>query len=225
MPLPPRPPLQKIAPPKWPKDFSLRATARRIIGYSADFRGWARQNRGRLLRSFQLLHQHYLPLLKGKKISDNAAGILLEQKSTGSAPGFQNRGVFKATLNGRAFFIKVTRPEEIGETLNANKEWAKIIQAHRGRINGFTLEILTPHLVYSGKMKLRDIPLEEGFIIYDFLDADRVVQAVDVRGPKKTQIAEALLELRQWHHQFILGWGNTFFEPKTNKLILFDLTG
>lgn len=203
-----------------PTALKSKVGKERKLAYSPEFKRFSRKQKF-VFEAKKLIEQNFVNLGKGRKI--NAGNMEIRKAHTGKYGGNVNKITLKVSVAGKEFFVKVTKKGKFNPTVKGNSLVDKYLKTQGGRINGFNVKVIKPHLVYENVEK------DLCFFVTEFFNKDEVALVSEMfentqkmkdalekieRGVRKMPRVSDISEFALY---------NTFFMPKTNTLLLFDI--
>lgn len=165
-----------------------------------------------------------LKMKRGQKISP-AEGLFLEKPFI-TRKGRWNKLVLKVSFKGKAYFVKITQePRSSRNHLEALSKVERILKKIDHKVNGFTVELIRPAIVFERKSSPHQ------YFVSEFFDPRQVTLLLNLPRNKETEpLREAIFLLRKKMKKespdgsaYDIGPHNAFFDKANNKLLLFDV--
>lgn len=202
-------------------------TNTRTLAYSSKFKKFAKKHNHVILRTKKLINTYFEALRRGNEVKSKEGDISIVRYASGTHKGAANLITLRAKVGERLFFIKIIQGKDT--RLAQRYDLAEILLQKLGRkINGFTVRIIRPQLIYSEGVENRSLSKPgRTFFVSDFIDQKKVVQPYTYFGKERDKIYETLGEVSDFMKQegVILDSPhlNSFYEQKTKTIYLYDI--
>ncbi|MBN1941464.1 MAG: hypothetical protein JW772_04760 [Candidatus Diapherotrites archaeon] len=191
----------------------------RLLAYAPGFKALLSGYKGTFLRSYELIRKEWGTLQQMKIVSDNATGIHIKKERTGSYRGQLHTDTFRVTAHGKDFFVKRVTKKELAQMLEAYDKASQALKKMKRAVHGFRVHLVKPIVAYETAQPART------FVVTEFYPEGKVKLVWDLRA-KEIKVVEAVKELdRKMKQEGILDANefNTFYNPKTRTILLFDV--
>ncbi len=197
--------------------MSIKRSRGRVLGVSPQFKKFSKKQRGFVLEAKRLIEKNFEVLKEpGKKINSN--GIRIERAHTGSHEGINNYLTLKVSVAKKEFFVKIAKTISIERNIKGIEIVNKYLKKKEGKINGFKVKAIMPHLVYSKNIE------QKSFFVTDFFNHNEVVMVRDLKNPENFKITRVLEKIGKENALiYDIGPHNAFYNPKTKTILLFDI--
>lgn len=205
------------------KDFSalLRFNRKKsVVGVSPNFMTFFNSNKN----SFDFIIKNTLFQKKVKfPIIDKKRKIVISEKSTGKYKGVSGGKRFRIRINGKLLFLRIKYQKRFDistkDLIDVHEKAANYLKSIGNKIDGFNIFVLQPHVIYQMKGKT--------IIATDYLKENEVVLVEDIYNlPSSSKYINSISKIKKELYRRgvceVLP-ANTFYNEKSNSLILFDL--
>lgn len=204
-----------------------KSTNTRSLAYTPKFKKFVGKNNHIILRVKKLITTYFDGLRSGEEVKTKDGKVSIVRYASGKNKGAANLITLRARVEKRLFFIKIIQGKD--NRLAQRYDLAEILLLKLGRkINGFTVRIIKPQLIYTEGIKDRSLSKQgRTFFVSDFIDQSKVVQPNNYFGKERDRIYETLGEVSDFMKQegVILDNPhlNSFYEQKTKTIYLYDI--
>lgn len=204
-----------------------KTTNTRSLAYTPKFKKFVGKNNHVIFRVKKLITTYFDGLKRGEEVKTKDGKVSIVRYASGLHKGAANLITLRARVEKRLFFIKIIEGKD--NRLAQRYDLAEILLLKLGRkINGFTVRIIKPQLIYTEGIKDRSLSKQgRTFFVSDFIDQSKVVQPNNYFGKERDKIYETLGEVSDFMKQegVILDSPhlNSFYEQKTKTIYLYDI--
>jgi hypothetical protein len=155
-------------------------------------------------------------------------GFVMKAARTGEYAGRNTELSLCVSFKGKTFFVKIG--EQTNKSAAIAYKKAKEFLAINNRFNGYTVELVPYHLLYSNS---RSSNLKKrGFLVSDFFSSSEVSLGLDIRKLEgdekfhKSHLGKAIRSVREGLNNlgvFDVGSHNCFVSKSEKKIYFFDL--
>ncbi len=164
----------------------------------------------------KLIMENFKRLEKGKEISDKKGKIKIKKAFTGTFGGKHKFLTLRVSASGKEFFVKISSPRKIKENVNALELADRHLSKKGYRVDGFKVKVILPYKAVAYK--------KIGYLVTDFFKQGEVQQISEMRDAEKIIkcMGKVATELNKFDVFDVLTV-NSFYNSKTNTILLFDL--
>ena len=189
----------------------------RVFANSEKAKEFGMRHAGIFPRARKLIQRKIGLIEKGRIVTDEQCKITVQRASTGDFSGTKKFLTMKVIVEGRAFFVKLARPDIIRANVNGlilADEFLRKIGYKWGRFN---VRAIMPYKAVAFK--------GSSYLATDFFRPDEVMQVSEMKnaGEITRCLREIDTELSKIHIYDTLP-ENAFYHKKTNTILLFDLS-